>query len=98
MDSHDKKPSLVTERDIDPEFGLFEDEPYVTASAEDELLAMYPHHNVHSANGQEQDLDITVDQAMTETSPDEALNASETPIDPAAPEEQFHGTDLLNGV
>lgn len=77
---------LVTQRDIDNEFGLFTDEmPEGTIpAAEEELLAAYPYDEVL---GPDEDR-VAEAEASTENSP----------VDPAAPKEHFHGTDLINGV
>lgn len=84
--------SLVTERDIDPGFGMFEDEPAGSrvTSAEDRLLAMYPDNAL--PEGGEAEAGVFPDV------PDADAVAADSPVDPASPPDQYHGTDLLNGV
>ncbi|MFC4779076.1 hypothetical protein ACFO9Q_19975 [Paenibacillus sp. GCM10023252] len=81
---------LVTERDIDPEFGLFADETpkgSVRGSTE-ELVALYP----------DQDVIMDTRQRSDEEIPDADEVSFHSPVDPASPPDEFHGTDLLNGV
>lgn len=77
---------LVTQRDIDPDYGLFVDEAAEAAipTAEDELLEIYPYDEV-----------LRVDEDRVSKAEDRMGNS---PVDPAAPKDEFHGTDLLNGV
>ena len=80
--------SLVTEREIDPSFGLFNEEKeteYVT-DAETELEEKYPEQ------------DVILDEITPEEEADSAEAAQGTPVDPAAPEELTPGVDLINGV
>lgn len=80
--------SLVTQREIDPSFGLFEEEKeaeYV-ADAETELTEVYPED------------DVIRDDLPPEEQPDSTEETSETPVDPAAPEEITPGIDIINGV
>ena len=80
--------TLVTEREIDPEFGLFNEEESAGAlpDAEEELEAVYPAG------------DVIADDTQEEKVPEADQIAKNSPVDPAAPEEMFHGTDLINGV
>ncbi|GGD93679.1 hypothetical protein [Paenibacillus nasutitermitis] len=77
---------LVTQRDIDKDAGLFTDEvpENVIQGAADELLEVYPYDAVLKAD------EDRVDEAEAKI--------DDSPVDPAAPQEEFHGTDLLNGV
>ncbi|MFS0727057.1 hypothetical protein [Paenibacillus sp. 1P07SE] len=80
--------SLVTQREIDPSFGLFEEEEeaqYVP-DAESELTELYPEEDVIP-----DDLPPNESSAQDEAAPG-------TPVDPAAPEEITPGIDLINGV
>ncbi len=91
MDDAERRQSLITERDIDPEFGMFTEElaAYSVPDAEDKLTAMVPDDETMAAaeeNGSFPDI------------PDADAISEESPVDPASPPEQFHGTDLLNGV
>ena len=91
MNDEKREQSLATERDIDPEFGMFAEEleSYSVPDAEDKLTAMLPdRENLMSAEGDGVFPDI----------PDADAVSGESPVDPASPAEQFHGTDLLNGV
>jgi len=85
MDMNEDK-DLVTQRDIDKEAGLFADElpEEVIQGAADELLEVYPYDAVLKAD------EDRVSEAEA--------NVDDSPVDPAAPPEEFHGTDLLNGV
>jgi hypothetical protein len=97
---------LVTERDIDPAFGLFADEEQTSAvlDATDELLRRYPDSEtglssaIISGEG-DNEIDtpeeISAEMAAVPDADDIAMNS---PVDPASPEQDFHGTDLLNGV
>lgn len=78
--------TLVTEKDIDSEFGLFTEDMRKEAlpDTEEELEEKYPPKS------------RTRIGAVTD--PDLTELADDTPVDPAAPPEQFHGTDLLNGA
>ncbi|AJY76128.1 hypothetical protein [Paenibacillus beijingensis] len=78
--------TLVTEKDIDSEFGLFTAETKKDAlpNTEGELEEKYPPKSRTRIG--------------VVTDPDLAELAEDTPIDPAAPPEEFHGTDLLNGA
>ncbi|MBW7477646.1 hypothetical protein K0T92_23270 [Paenibacillus oenotherae] len=77
---------LATQRDIDPDYGLFVDEvdEDVIPGAEEELLEIYPYDEV-----------LRVDEDRVSEAEDKG---DDSPVDPAAPEDGFHGTDLLNGV
>jgi hypothetical protein len=68
--------SLVTEKDIDPRFGLFTEE-------------------VQEGAVSETSEEISEELA---TVPDADIIAKDSPVDAATPVEEFHGTDLLNGV
>lgn len=85
MKDQDDK-DLVTQKDIDPEYGLFVDEGAEDAvpAAEDELLEIYPYDDV-----------LRVDEDRVSKAENRMDNS---PVDPAAPKDEFHGTDLLNGV
>ncbi|HTG71597.1 MAG TPA: hypothetical protein VL921_20225 [Candidatus Udaeobacter sp.] len=104
--------SLVTEKDIDPEFGLFTEEArdgavYDAASL---LQKQHPDENehVHESHipaaleaGDELDMEADTAEEISEelaAVPDADALAKGSPIDPASPGEEFHGTDLLNGV
>lgn len=101
MSNNKRDQSLVTERDIDPDYGMFGANRDTMADpvpdAEERLEEMYPADQVLAgaeaapgpANG-----------AGTEFPdvPDADALAEDSPVDPAAPEDEFHGTDLLNGV
>ncbi len=82
---------LATEKDIDPAFGLF------TEEAEDEAV---PHaEQLLEERYPEQDaLYTSVSQIEYADVPDADAISQDSEVDPAAPEEEFHGTDLLNGV
>ena len=91
MDDGERRQSLITERDIDPEFGMFTEDLAGDSvpDAEQELTAMVPDDETMAAaeeNGSFPDI------------PDADAISEESPVDPASPQEQFHGTDLLNGV
>lgn len=97
---------LVTERDIDPAFGLFADEEQTSEvlDATDELLQRYPDSEAGLlgaviANEGDDEVDtpeeISAEIAAVPDADDIAMNS---PVDPATPQEEFHGTDLLNGV
>ncbi|MDQ0113490.1 hypothetical protein [Paenibacillus harenae] len=97
---------LVTERDIDPAFGLFADEEQTeeVMDATDELLRKYPDSEAGLlgaviANEGDDEVD-TPEEISAEIAavPDADVIAMNSPVDPAAPEDEFHGTDLLNGV
>ncbi|MDQ8734175.1 hypothetical protein [Paenibacillus sp. LHD-38] len=104
--------SLVTEKDIDPTFGLFTEETREGAVSDaSELLAkQHPRENAHvheshipAAIEAYDELDSEVDTAEEISEelaavPDADVIAKDSPIDPASPGEEFHGTDLLNGV
>ncbi|MBW7457399.1 hypothetical protein ACFOLF_18840 [Paenibacillus sepulcri] len=77
---------LVTQRDIDKHAGLFADEiPEDEVQGDvEELLEVYPYDAVLKAD----------EDRVAEAEAD----VDSTPVDPAAPQEEFHGTDLLNGV
>lgn len=106
--------SLVTEKDIDPGFGLFTEEArdgavYDAASL---LQKQHPdeneHVHVHESHipaaleaGDEPYLEADTAEEISEelaAVPDADVLAKDSPIDPASPGEEFHGTDLLNGV
>src|SRR5690606_9145084 len=84
--------SLATERDIDPDFGMFTEEfdVYSVPDAEDKLTATVP-------EGDDR-MTAVEDGGSFPDVPDADAIAEESPVDPASPPEQFHGTDLLNGV
>ncbi|GGF93007.1 hypothetical protein [Paenibacillus abyssi] len=86
MKKDDRVDDLVTEKDIDPEFGLFTEEPDAAGvpDATEELIERYPSETV---------LRVEEDPILEE--PEDRII---DPVDPAAPQEEFHGTDLLNGV
>jgi hypothetical protein len=91
MDDAERRQSLATERDIDPEFGMFTEDiaGYSVPDAEHKLTAMVPDDEaITSAEEDGSFPDI----------PDADAVSEESPVDPASPPEQFHGTDLLNGV
>jgi len=91
MTDAERQESLATERDIDPDFGMFTEEfaSYSVPDAEDKLTAMVPDRdNLMSAE----------EDGVFPDIPDADAVAEESPVDPASPPEQFHGTDLLNGV
>lgn len=102
-----EKKGLVTEKDIDPEFGLFTDEEQVQALDEisEQLLEQYPYEDMHAAPTQsdseaghyEPDSSEEITEELAAV-PDADVIAGDTPVDPAAAAEEFHGTDLLNGV
>jgi hypothetical protein len=106
---HEHK-SLVTERDIDPAFGLFADEGQEGAvrDATDQLLERYPYGDVHESHipyaiDAEIEADAEADSAEEISEelaavPDADAVAKNSPVDPASPSDEFHGTDLLNGV
>ncbi|WP_424766538.1 hypothetical protein [Paenibacillus sp. sgz302251] len=97
--------SLATEKDIDPEFGLFTEEQPVKAvkDAEDLLREQYPYEAAAA-----HELRDSVAMAELEQSEETPQRLPDVPdadtmlgsdnVDPAAPKEVFHGTDLLNGV
>ncbi|MCF2943707.1 hypothetical protein [Paenibacillus tarimensis] len=93
-ENNENRHSLATERDIDPEFGLFEDNRVSQAvpDAEEELLSSYPEEKVrreasHDESGE-----------SIEDIPDADAISADSPVDPASPHDHFHGTDLLNGA
>ncbi|NIK79495.1 hypothetical protein FHS15_004655 [Paenibacillus castaneae] len=95
--------SFVTEKDIDPEFGLFTEETQQGAvpEASETLLKQYPHD--YAAARADDELDNEVDKAEEISEelaavPDADAIAVDSPVDPASIVEEFHGTDLLNGV
>ncbi|WP_169084326.1 hypothetical protein [Paenibacillus sp. PL91] len=105
--------NLVTEKDIDPSFGLFTEEVQggVVSDASELLQKQHPHENAHVheshipaaiASGDELSYDEvdTAEEISEELAavPDADAVAKGSPIDPASPSEEFHGTDLLNGV
>ncbi|WP_036717288.1 hypothetical protein [Paenibacillus harenae] len=112
-DRHEHEPhSLVTERDIDPEFGLFTQDVLGggVRNAVDQLKEKYPEHDVarvHESHVPEA-LEAGVGDSEADTPeeiseelaavPDADAVASNSPVDPASPGDEFHGTDLLNGV
>ncbi|MCA0756183.1 hypothetical protein KP806_14095 [Paenibacillus sp. N4] len=88
--------SLATEKDIDPKFGLFTEETAEGAvqEADDLLLEKYP-----SADAEETRLrNEGWAEGELEDVPDADDLSANSEVDAAAPEEEFHGTDLLNGV
>lgn len=97
---------LTTERDIDPAFGLFADEEQTSEvlDATDELLRKYPDSRADLSSAviadEEEDGAETAEEISAEIAsvPDADDIAMNSPVDPAAPDEEFHGTDLLNGV
>jgi len=97
MADNDNRPvdSLVTERDIDPKFGMFSDrkEAEAVPTAEQELLETYAQPSMLS----EQDTNAAEAGELPDI-PDADEISANSPVDPAAPPDQFHGTDLLNGV
>ncbi|KKC47229.1 hypothetical protein VE23_08805 [Paenibacillus sp. D9] len=131
------KEGLATEKDIDPRFGLFEDqrEGSRVQGAEEELLRTYPSgegtygtvqvdsYTVSSSqanaaladdvdgaeapspdqyakqrDGGDYAEEVPVGVRTVNADPDLLDLADDTPVDPAAPPDEFHGTDLLNGV
>lgn len=100
--------SLVTEKDIDPEFGLFTEEARDGAVYDAAALLQKQHPDkdahVHESHipaaleaGDELDSAEEISEELASV-PDADALAKESPIDPASPGEEFHGTDLLNGV
>lgn len=88
--------SLATEKDIDPKFGLFTEEAAEGAvqEADDLLLEQYP-----SADAEEARLRSEGPaEGELEDVPDADEISANSQVDEAAPAEEFHGTDLLNGV
>ncbi|GBF76578.1 hypothetical protein PA598K_05056 [Paenibacillus sp. 598K] len=87
-DKNQHSNSLITEREIDPSFGLFAEERVAdeVKDAETELTAVYPEGDAICDNHP------GAEQAA------EAEAAQNTPIDPAAPEQAYPGVDLINGV
>jgi hypothetical protein len=83
--------SLATEKDIDPEFGLFteEAEGHAVPSADELLEQQYPEEEVHQA---------ATSRIEFADMPDADAVSKDSEVDPVAPKEEFHGTDLLNGV
>lgn len=106
---HEHK-SLVTEKDIDPAFGLFADEGQEGAKQDtsEQLLERYPYGDVHRSHvpdeidfGTEADNEVDTAEEISEelaAVPDADAIAKNSPVDPASPADEFHGTDLLNGV
>ncbi|WP_139996809.1 hypothetical protein [Paenibacillus paridis] len=108
-DQHKQKPnSLATEKDIDPAFGLFTEEvpEGAVSEASELLLKQYPKENGHvhephvpypldARNEVDTPEEISEELAAV---PDADLISKDSPVDPASPGEEFHGTDLLNGV
>lgn len=106
---HEHK-SLVTEKDIDPAFGLFSDEGQEGAvrDASEQLLERYPYGDVTESHipeaidaGIEADTEVDSAEEISEelaAVPDADAIAKDSPVDPASPADEFHGTDLLNGV
>ncbi|MBD2868244.1 hypothetical protein [Paenibacillus arenilitoris] len=107
-----KPESLATERDIDPEFGLFTEEAGEGAvpDAEELLTAQQrrPDARVHEGHvpealeagtgqGDEVDTPEEISEELASV-PDADAVARNSPVDPASPGDEFHGTDLLNGV
>ncbi|WP_138753843.1 hypothetical protein [Paenibacillus sinopodophylli] len=102
--------SLATERDIDPAFGLFTEEANADAvpAADERLANQYPQGDTHVHESHIPDtLDMnsysevdTAEEISEELAavPDADMIAKDSPVDPASPGEEFHGTDLLNGV
>jgi hypothetical protein len=86
--------NLITERDIDPEFGLFSEEAETdqVRSAEQELLDTYTQPGMLEEN------DSQADEINLDAVPDADDISENSPIDPASPPDEFHGTDLINGV
>ncbi|PZD94415.1 hypothetical protein DNH61_18625 [Paenibacillus sambharensis] len=93
-DNNEIKHSLATERDIDPGFGLFEDNRVSQAvpDAEEELLSSYPEEKVRREAASDESGESIADV------PDADTIAAGSPVDPASPHDHFHGTDLLNGA
>jgi hypothetical protein len=111
---HDQRhaKSLVTEKDIDPDFGLFTEEMREGAvpHASELLEKQHPNENAHvheshipasldNREGLVDEVD-TAEEISEELAsvPDADVMAKDSPIDPASPGEEFHGIDLLNGV
>jgi hypothetical protein len=104
--------SLVTEKDIDPSFGLFTEEAQggAVSDATELLQKQYPQHNerVHESHipdgieaRDESNSEVDTAEEISEelaAVPDADAIAQGSPVDPASPGEEFHGTDLLNGV
>lgn len=104
--------SLVTEKDIDPEFGLFTEEARegAVSDASELLQKQHPHEDAHvheshipAAIEARDELDSEVDTAEEISEelaaiPDADAVVKGSPTDPASPGDEFHGTDLLNGV
>ncbi|MGO4545263.1 hypothetical protein AB4Z29_10715 [Paenibacillus sp. 2TAB23] len=98
--------SLATEKDIDPAFGLFTEEASTGAvpAAAELLSSQHPHadaelHESHVPVMLDDEVD-TAEEISEELAavPDADVIAKDSPVDPASPGEEFHGTDLLNGV
>jgi hypothetical protein len=100
--------SLATEKDIDPSFGLFTEETREGAvpDAAELLTKQHPRENAHvheshiPAAIESFDEVDTVEEISEELAavPDADVIAKDSPVDPATPGDEFHGTDLLNGV
>ncbi|CAM4038226.1 hypothetical protein L1N85_06955 [Paenibacillus alkaliterrae] len=103
--------SLATEKDIDPAFGLFTEEEREGAvqDAADLLIEQYPYedasvHESHVPQGIQAEAELdevdTAEEISEELAsvPDADAIASGSPVDPASAGDEFHGTDLLNGV
>jgi len=109
---HDERhaKSLATEKDIDPDFGLFTEDASGEAvpHASELLEKQHPHTHVLESHipasldnrvGLDNEVD-TPEEISEELAsvPDADVMAKDSPIDPASPGEEFHGIDLLNGV
>lgn len=100
--------SLATEKDIDPSFGLFTEETREGAvpDAAELLSKQHPRENAHvheshiPAAIESYDEVDTAEEISEELAavPDADVIAKDSPVDPASPGDEFHGTDLLNGV
>lgn len=87
----DEFPSVVTQRETDPDFWLFteEDNNGLVPPVDAELIEVYPDKQIEAAE----------DEVELDSVPDADEYAGRpTPVDPAAPPDEFHGTDLLNGA
>lgn len=102
--------SLATEKDIDPDFGLFTEDASGAAVPHASELLEKQHPDAHvleshipasldNRAGLDDEVD-TPEEISEELAsvPDADVMAKDSPIDPASPGEEFHGIDLLNGV
>ena len=90
-DSYREAATFVNQRYIDPEFWLFTDEV-------DNGFVPPAETRLNEVDSDKQ-IEVTSDEVDLNSVPDADEYAGRpTPVDPAAPPDEFHGTDLLNGA